>query len=370
MPNPQDRISIHHVGARDHSGAVFSAPSFEDEFAYTFYEADASAEVLIGQSQRHVKVANACIGRAEQNRLFHVMQHPPSSSLFVGNPALGEFCSSYNGIDMPFSTERRIVRDVALDTRPLSAELCLELDVPPPDVLILDVQGAESEILRSMDPGLLDHVLAIVTEAHMAEIYSGASGFADISSFLASRGFHFVDFLRQTRFRPTRSPVGFQGQGFFLEADAVFLKDVTRMRPLTGAAEVRQRTKLSFISLLQKQMDYALVCLRGVDWRLLPEAPDLPRYVELMREIEGVRVSAAAVLPPSLDEPFSATPDVLACLVRFLTPQANPVVLTLQRNGLFELAQYYGETARRTAEDILKFVQSAGIDIGQAGVSS
>lgn len=370
MPSSRNRISVHHVGARGASGDFFSAPSFEDDFAYTLYEADADAEVTASPGQHRVKVVNACIGRGEAGRAFHIMRHPPSSSLYEGNPAMAEFCLSVGGTDASFAVERRIVKDVEVETRPLSMALCAELGVPPPDILALDVQGAEGEILESADPALLDDVLAVFTEVHMAQIYKGAKTFGDIFSFLANQGFYFVDFQREARFRPARSPVGFQGRGFYLEADVIFLKDVARLKTRPDTADgVRQRAKLAFVALLLKQIDYALVCLRGVNWNAVAEeGRKRPRYLDLMRELDAVHAAHAATLPPVMNESFALSPEVMASLARFRSLGDNPVFQLLQRYGLSELAHYFGEEARLTAEDILALIQSAtgGRDLGQA----
>lgn len=349
-------ISIHHVGARGESAEIFAVPSFEDEFFYTLYEADAEAEVTTQKAQRHVRVVNACIGRSERGRDFHITLHPPSSSLLRGNAALGEFFWTFAGIDRPFSVERRIVRSVKVDTRPLSAALCAELGVAPPDVLVLDAQGVEGEILKTADPGIIDNLLGVVTEVHMAEIYENGASFGEVFDFLTKNGFYFVDYLKAVGFHAASSPVGFRGRGFFMEGDALFLKDVGKLLPAGDERErQRQRIKLSFISLLLMRMDYALVCLRGVDWAdATDEAGRRPKYGDLMKEIAAASVAPWAVLPPSLEKPIELTADVLASWLRFYTPESNPVCGILKRYGLDDLAALYGEEGRKTVENLLK----------------
>lgn len=352
-------ISVHHVGARGRSAELFAIPSFGSEFVYTFYDADDTAEVAVAAAQRHWKISRACIGRSERDRDFNIMHHGPSSSLLKGNPALNDFRSSFGGIDRPFAAERTIERVVKVDTRPLSADLCSELGVPPPDFLILDVQGAEGEILRSADAGIIDGLIGVVAEVHMAEIYEGALGFAEILAFLNERGFFFVGFTSETKFFPTSAPVGFRGGGFFWEGDALFLRNMGNPASRSNYIEhQKKKIKLAFISLLLKQIDFSLVCLKDVDWDAdYINTAERPKYYELMLEIHSASRTPGIVFPPTLGSSFVLDLEVIASLARFLSPNNNPVHEILKKYGLDEAAEYYGEQAKNSAEHLLKSIR-------------
>jgi FkbM family methyltransferase len=62
-----------------------------------------------------------------------------------------------------------------------------EFGLEPPDALIIDVQGAELQVLRSFGSALLDRVRLIYTEVSTEPVYAGSGLLSDIEALLAAR---------------------------------------------------------------------------------------------------------------------------------------------------------------------------------------
>jgi len=63
--------------------------------------------------------------------------------------------------------------------------------LPPPDLIKLDLQGYELEALRGAAI-VLPHVRYVLTEVSFAEFYAGQPLFTDVAEFLSDRGFHLA----------------------------------------------------------------------------------------------------------------------------------------------------------------------------------
>ncbi len=77
-----------------------------------------------------------------------------------------------------------------------------EYRLPLPDMLFLDVQGAESKVISSLSADLRSHLKLIYTEASREEVYVGSKPLEHIQSLLAS-DFIFLGFAPLTNETPT-----------------------------------------------------------------------------------------------------------------------------------------------------------------------
>jgi hypothetical protein len=74
------------------------------------------------------------------------------------------------------------------------------MQLPQPDVLWMDVQGAELVVLEGMGE-MLDKVKVIATEVETAPVYAPTefeepTNLTNLSAFLFDRGFVLVDFVQ------------------------------------------------------------------------------------------------------------------------------------------------------------------------------
>lgn len=102
-------------------------------------------------------------------------------------------------------------RTVTVPTRRLESVL-QEHRLPPPDALLVDVQGAEHQVLASLSAGLLQGVRLIYTEVSLEPLYEGGRVLADVEALLAPR-------LIRVAYAPIDARVVVHGNAIFVPAD-------------------------------------------------------------------------------------------------------------------------------------------------------
>jgi FkbM family methyltransferase len=102
---------------------------------------------------------------------------------------------------------------VEVPTRRLEA-LLREMQLPVPDVLIVDVQGAEYQVLSSLGEALRGQVRVIYTETSTEPVYAGTRLLPELEALLAPR-------FRKLGFAPLRPGVTVHGNALFVAGDDV-----------------------------------------------------------------------------------------------------------------------------------------------------
>lgn len=102
---------------------------------------------------------------------------------------------------------------IDVPTRRLDSVLA-EHKLRSPDAMIIDVQGAEFLVLKSLSPSLLDHVRLIYTEVSTEAVYESSGLLSDVESLLSSR-------FQNVGFAAIRPGVPMHGNAVFVaHADA------------------------------------------------------------------------------------------------------------------------------------------------------
>lgn len=104
---------------------------------------------------------------------------------------------------------------ITVQTRTLTAVMA-EYELPPPDLLFLDVQGAEYQILESLSADLLHRVRMIYTEASSVEVYSGSRLLNEVEDLLKPE----LDFAG---FCPLKEEIPCHGNALFVNRSQVWL---------------------------------------------------------------------------------------------------------------------------------------------------
>ena len=121
----------------------------------------------------------------------------------------------------------RTVRTVALDG------LAKELELEPPYLLKLDVQGAELDVLAGAT-GVVGDSLAIHAEVSFFPFFEGGATFEAVVAALRERGFVVYDVLNLSR-RPL--------DGALAQADLLFVPEESPTRRMHSYASPAQRTR-------------------------------------------------------------------------------------------------------------------------------
>jgi FkbM family methyltransferase len=146
-----------------------------------------------------VRLHAYALGSTEGTATIHVMNFSDASSL------------------LPLSTAGRDEFQIApvaeqiVPVMPLD-RLVARDNLPPPDLLKLDVQGYELEVLRGAEQ-CLRQARAVLCEVSFRELYTGQPLFGDIERFLFERGYRLHALGAGT---PLGTPL--------LQADALFLR--------------------------------------------------------------------------------------------------------------------------------------------------
>jgi FkbM family methyltransferase len=117
-------------------------------------------------------------------RTFYATNVPTGSSICPINPN-SPYVSPDNSYFFP-------VKEIAIRTATLRDSLDQE-GIDRVDAMKLDIQGAELEVILSLDDKRMSEVLLIESEVGLADIYLNATTFRDIERELTARGFELFD---------------------------------------------------------------------------------------------------------------------------------------------------------------------------------
>jgi len=96
------------------------------------------------------------------------------------------------------------------------------LDLPAPDLLVMDVQGSETKVLRGFGP-MLTECRYVICEAEREPSYQGGNPFSEIDKFLKSQGFRIrastvgsgSNFERRIHFLRTNAQIAWREKKIF-----------------------------------------------------------------------------------------------------------------------------------------------------------
>lgn len=272
IARPNDRrIVAHHIGGRGGQRSFPFLQRFEKDLVNVLYEADRDCIEHIrrsGQSfESELHVVTECVGGTDDTGTLHVNYDPFTNSLLEFNPDYGAFYYHSSDHDYVFAEAAREVEKRNVEICPLDRLLDkYSPAVPMPNFLSVDTQGSEYQILLGAKGALSSHVVAVAVEVEFHRIYKEQKLFGDILELMDESGFHFVKFIAPRQpVSPYRAPIGLRGDGFHLYDEALFLRKVPALEALEADAGTRNLLlkKLAFVSIVYKQIEYALQCLEA-----------------------------------------------------------------------------------------------------------
>lgn len=165
------------------------------------------------------------VGDGRQH-VLHICQAPGMTSLLEPDPAV-------LGLFHGFADWGRVIA-----TEPVATIRLDEVtETAGADLLKLDIQGAELMVLRHAEQRLRD-ALVIQAEVEFLPLYKGQPLFGDVERHLRARGFMLHRFFPEVS-RAVRPMMvnndPYAGLGQLVWADAVFIRDLTRLDVLADA---------------------------------------------------------------------------------------------------------------------------------------
>jgi FkbM family methyltransferase len=171
----------------------------------------------LAQGDKRITVIPVAVSESNGSADFHVSSNDGESSSLLN---FGTHSDLFPEVQM-----RETIR-----VRTCRLESALrEFDLEAPDAVIIDVQGAELQVLRSFGAAALEHVRLIYSEVSTESVYAGSGLLSDVEALLAPR------FLN-LGFAPLRRDVTVHGNAIFVARN-----DVRRALAFTWSARLRQR---------------------------------------------------------------------------------------------------------------------------------
>ena len=121
------------------------------------------------------RVFPVAVSETDGTARFNVTSNDGESSSLL---QLGSHRKHFPGVSMHSSIE--------VPTRRLDSVLA-EHGLRPPDAMIVDVQGAEYLVLKSLSPAVLDRLRLVYTEVSLEPLYESARLLSDVEALLAPR---------------------------------------------------------------------------------------------------------------------------------------------------------------------------------------
>lgn len=184
------------------------------------------------------------LGAEEGERTFHVSRWPVASSTYEPNAHfLADFPEAAALLE---TVERRVLAVTPLDS-------VVAREGVKPDMLKVDVEGAELDVLRGGEDSLAGS-LALDIEVEFVPLFRDQPLFADVDTFLRQRGWQVLG-LRRVAWRRTRGltrEVSRYG-GQLVSADALYVNAGAR----TAGLSVLRALKLAAILAAYRQHDFA-----------------------------------------------------------------------------------------------------------------
>jgi len=363
MPDLQERIVAHHVGARGFTVAFNCPPKLAKHVIHVVYEADeqCAKEMIAQNKDENFHVLPYCLGqRKEPARLF-ICKNPYANSNLEPNPEYGGFyCEVHqdgliDGVevkgecyDLDYGSEFRVVGVADVAVRTLD-DVLNSGDVPrhwSPDFLSLDTQGSELAVLRGGEKAFREHCLALATEIEFHQLYKQQPLFSDIFQFAHRHGFHFAGFASLWEFSSYRLPIGARDKGFVGFGDALFLRSIESARDMAQSEDERYLAllKLAFIALNFGYVEYAVQAADAAE--TLAPAPSLRDRLGERDCYKAVHALRAAVreLPPHYPhrERTAMMDELRAVLARTAEQQAAKSDPSPQTTAVEAVLEEYG----------------------------
>lgn len=177
---------------------------------------------------------NKCIGGENRKYNFRVNKVGSSSSIYPpAKKALNYHITPFSqSLDIKtWEDNTQLDKIIEIDTINLNS--FIEEEGTVPDVVSIDVQGAELDIMRGCEKYIED-IFCIVSEVEFTEIYEGQPLFQDQAKFLKEAGFKLVDIMNPQRWHP--APV--IGEGFLTVGEALWFKDLNSSYILSNQMKV------------------------------------------------------------------------------------------------------------------------------------
>ncbi len=227
-------------------------------------------DALMKTATKHETYFNLAAGQAG-TRTLHLYPASGFSSLFpLDADALDHFGKFQNQLGKATAID--------VDLAPLDS---ID-DLPPIDLLKMDVQGAELEIIKT-GPKKLRHACAMILETRMYRIYDGEPTWRALDGHMARKGFQLHKFMSLSQFafgNPFQDLVRMPNmRNQLLDGDAVYILGAKKFAKMTDAQLLKSAVLADAVF---QSFDFALKCLGALMDRGVITFDDAAAYCQLL----------------------------------------------------------------------------------------
>jgi FkbM family methyltransferase len=206
LPDGAEPITVYCVGARGDLMEGMPYLQRQGKFRFVGFEPDPVEAERLRETKLWDVVVGEAVGSRDTTATLYMTENPGCASLYEPHT---------ENVQRLFEEPRwfRVVSQKTVKVNRLDS-IVRQQELPPPEILQIDVQGYELEVLKGAG-GLLDHVLVIHLEAHFYELYREQPLFPQIHEYMSAQGFMLMSLLKATR----------RFGGRYVECNAYYISD-------------------------------------------------------------------------------------------------------------------------------------------------
>jgi len=304
------KFVVWHVGGGGSSlGPVeqmLSLPGIQFEIYLFEIRTDESAEVATltveqDNPNRLVKTVKIGLAGKSESRDFFINKFDVSSSLLKpssltsrDNPGYSRLGGIYKNM-MTWGQNTELDKIITIKVTTVD-EIIATGVASPPDVLSMDIQGAELEVMQSSSLAF-KNIIAVITESEFFEIYSNQGLFDEQMSFLINKSFRFVKFFAFQKWFP--GPL--VGQGFTTVTESLFIKYLVNADQLTETKKNFEKIsdyssdkifKIALVAFAYQRFSYFFTLLNAIEnsdsifWKELQNENKYFKYMNYYNKIK------------------------------------------------------------------------------------
>ena len=197
------------------------------------------------------------LGAKKEKKLLNLYSKAGCSSLLTAKKDIGAQFGRGDYYDLKGTAQ--------ITLEPLD-DICGRENVPLPDHIKVDIQGAEMDMFTGGN-ACIDHCLAIRSEISFLGLYHNQPLFADIDSYLRGKGYVLMEFTeshswrRRSRIKwPKNAPGPIpHSRGQLVHGDALYMRAPESL-PESTPAQRDRKLKLALIAAAYQFIDHAAAC--------------------------------------------------------------------------------------------------------------
>ncbi|MBM3903231.1 MAG: FkbM family methyltransferase [Verrucomicrobia bacterium] len=171
-------ICIYDIGARWGISHPYDALNIYPEFISVGFEPDPKEAAQLRNKNAFSKVCETALGRTNENRTLYIAKEPGSSSIFIPNPIEIGRHTDWDGY--------RTVNQLPITVHPLD-EVIVNQNLPIPNYIKIDCEGAEGEILEGAQ-STMKNITGLTFEARWRDFYNGGATLPHLVENLMNQG--------------------------------------------------------------------------------------------------------------------------------------------------------------------------------------